>query len=154
MAVTEITNDLPFEAGLLQLNDQEGVPVAVVVVKASYTIKRDGLGLAEPQLPIFHGGVPNGEPGKSSYRYEPECAYFKPSTDVVLIANCVAPGGAASCVDVEFSVGTLKKRALILGDRFWHRSFLGTPVIGPEPFHEMPLVYERSFGGWDRSDSN
>ena len=28
-----------------------------------------------------------GEPGKSSYKYEPECAFIKPATDVVLIGH-------------------------------------------------------------------
>ncbi|HEY1755873.1 MAG TPA: DUF2169 domain-containing protein [Bryobacteraceae bacterium] len=154
MAHTEIKNDLPFEVGVLHLADREGVPVAVAVTKATYSILPEGLTLAEEKQPIYHAGQPFGEPGKSSYRYEPECSYFKPSTDVVLIGNATAPRGAASQVEVDFSVGSLRKKAVVFGDRFWFSGFTGPNLVGPEPFQEVPLIYERAFGGWDRSHAN
>lgn len=154
MAHTEIKNDLPFEVGILHLADREGVPVAVAVTKATYAIRPEGLTLAEEKQPIFHAGQPYGKPGKSSYRYEPECAYFKPATDVVLIGNATAPRGAATQVEVEFRVGPLRKKAAVFGDRFWFSGFTGPTLTGPQPFQEMPLIYERAFGGWDRSHAD
>jgi len=148
---TEIKNDLPFEVGVLHLAGRDGVPVAVAVIKATYSIQSAGLVLAEMQQRIFYAGEPYGEPGKSSYRHEPECAYFKPCTDVILVAAAISPRRAATHVEVDFSVGHLRKAALVFGDRFWYRGFTDPHLVGPEPFHEIPLIYERSFGGWDRS---
>jgi hypothetical protein len=110
-----------------------------------------GLELADEQQPILPAGKPNGKPGESSYRYEPEYAYFKPNTDVVLIANATPPGGPDVQTVVEFSAGPLRKRAIVWGDRFWYRGFLGPSLTSPEPFSEIPMLYERAFGGWDRS---
>ena len=152
MSHTEIKNDLPFEFGLLHLSDIKGIPVAVAVVKATFTIQSGKPSLAEKQLPIYPVGKSNGESGKSSYQYEPECSYFKPSTDVALIAEAIPPGGIATSVDVEFSVGPLDKRAVVFGDRWWERSLIGPHLVGPEPFESIPLVYERAFGGCDRTD--
>ena len=151
MPHTEIKNESPFEVEVLHLADRDGVPVAVAVTKATYSIQPRGLVLADEQQPIFHAGQFNAEPGKSSYRYEPECAYFKPGTDVALVANAVAPGGPVTQQTVEFSVGALRKTAVVVGDRFWHNGFTGSRLVGPKPFLELPLVYERAFGGWDRS---
>src|SRR5215468_7533473 len=130
---------------MFHLADREGVPVAVAVVKATFSIRPDSLVLSEMQQPVLQDGIPYGEPGKSSYRYEPEAAYFKPATDVVLIAAATPPGGMAERVDVEFSVGSLRKRARVFGDRYWYRSFTGPEVTPPDAFREMPLLYERSF---------
>ena len=154
MAHTEIKNRPPLEACILHLADREGMPVGVAVTKATYSIRPEGLTLAEEKQSIFPAGRPYGEPGKSSFRYEPECAYTKPSTDVVLIANATASRGATTHVEVDFAVGPLRKTAVVFGDRYWFSSFTGSDVMGPEPFEEMPLVYERAFGGWDRSDAD
>jgi hypothetical protein len=149
---TQIANDLPFHVGLQHLANRNGTPVAVVIVKATFDLARDGLRLAEQQLPTFPAGQAYGAPGESSYRYEPEAAYFKPATDVVLIGAAVPPAGADTQVNVSFSVGRLGKRAVAFGDRSWVRGFAGTYLSDPQPFESMPLVYERAFGGWDRSD--
>jgi|SRR5262245_23449148 len=150
MAHPEITQTLPYAFEMLHVSDKAGVPVAVALTKATFSIAQDGLEQAEKQQPILPTGQLNGKPGESSYRYEPEYAYFKPSTDVILIANARSPHGADTVVDVEFQVGRLSKRARVFGDRFWYRSFSGPARTDAEPFSEIPLVYERAFGGWDR----
>jgi hypothetical protein len=53
---------------------------------------------------------------------------------------------------VEFSVGPLRKRAMVFGDRYWLRSLGGTYPTPPELFESLPLVYERAFGGVDPAD--
>jgi hypothetical protein len=152
MSHTEVVNRLPFPAGVLHLMDSDGAPVAVAVLKATFDIGDDGLHLAEQQQPLLPAGKPYGEPGTSSFQYEPECAYYKPATDVVLVGAAVPPSGPAERVNVEFSVGALRKSAVVFGDRYWVRSYAGPYLTSPEPFESMPLVYERAFGGWDRSD--
>lgn len=150
MPHAEVTKAVPYEFEVLHATDKSGVPVAVPVTKATFAIVGNKLVLAEKQQPISLAGLPYGKPGESSYRYEPEYAYFKPNTDVILIANAICPEGAGVQTTVEFSAGPLRQSALVFGDRFWYRGFLGPSLSGPEPFSSMPLIYERAFGGWDR----
>ena len=96
-------------------------------------------------------GEPVGEPGECSYRLEPEMAFVKPATDVVLVGHAHATRPRTTSVDVELSVGPLRKRAVVTGDRHWSKGLLGPRASDPEPFETIPLVYERAFGGWDRS---
>ena len=52
----------------------------------------------------------------------------------------------------RFRVGTLEKTVHVSGERTWFKRIGGG--IGterPEPFERIPLVYERAFGGWDRT---
>jgi hypothetical protein len=53
-------------------------------------------------------------------------------------------------VDVSLQVGHLHKVVRVFGDRAWTRA-LAWVASHPLPFEEMPLMYERAFGGWDRS---
>lgn len=152
MGHTEIKNSLPLAFSLQHLSDRNGDPIAVALAKATFEIGPSGFLLAKEQLPAFAAGKPVGEPGKSSYFYEPECSYFKPNTDIVLVGSSLAPDGAATRVNVEFSVGSYRKKAIVFGDRWWERGFLGPRLSDPEPFEAIPLLYERAFGGWDRSN--
>ena len=154
MGQTNLTSDLPFYLGLQHLLDLDGVPVAVAIVKATFTISEGNLRLADEQLQLFPAGKALGEPGRSSYVYEPECSYYKPRTDVVLIGDAIPPAVVGTQVEVSFSLGKLRKRAVVIGDRYWVRSFAGVYLSPPEPFERMPLTYERAFGGWDRNDPN
>lgn len=154
MPHAEVTKTVPYEFEVLHLTDKAGVPVAVPLTKATFAIAGNTLELAEKQQPISFAGLPYGKPGESSYRHEPEYAYVKPNTDVVLIANAVCPEGVGVQTTVEFFAGPLRQRALVFGDRFWFRGFLGPTLNGPEPFSSMPLTYERAFGGWDRRDAD
>ncbi len=66
--------------------------------------------------------------------------------------KAVKPGGASSdAMQVCASVGTLNKRLSVSGDRFWRPGLLRTTITEPAPFSEMPIVYERAFGGKDSS---
>lgn len=53
-------------------------------------------------------------------------------------------------MDVGFQVGNLTRTARVLGDRVWVRG----GMTKPQPFERIPLVWERSFGGWDRTASD
>jgi hypothetical protein len=66
-----LENQTPFVAESLFLADEEGTPLLVAVVKASYALSDKGLTLAEEQAPVNPAGEPWGRPGESSIRYEP-----------------------------------------------------------------------------------
>ena len=154
MGHTELKSQLSIPIGIQHLSNTSGIPVAVAIAKATFMIRQDTLLATENQIPIFPTGRPLAEPGKSSYIYEPESSYFKPNTDIILVGAACPPEGAATSVNVEFSVGAYLKRAVVYGDRWWERGFLGPRLSDPEPFESIPLTYERAFGGWDRSNPN
>jgi hypothetical protein len=139
----------------LLLADEEGRPLLVAVIKATYEIQQAGrLSLAEEQIPVNFAGEYWGDPENSSYKYEPEVAFIKPATDIVLIGHAHAPKTGVTELDVALSVGPVKKAVRVIGDRYWIKNLGVTSMTKPQPFERMPLVFERAFGGWDRSHPN
>ena len=73
-----IENRTKFEFAPLFLADERGQSLFVPVVKATYSLTPGGPPiLAEKQLPVNPVGEFFGEPDQSSYKYEPETAFFK-----------------------------------------------------------------------------
>lgn len=152
MGHPSVTNQTPFAHELMALADEELRPLLVLVVKATYAIRPEGLKLAEEQVPVQVAGLPWGKPEESSYRYEPECAFTKLATDVVLLGHAWAPNQKTRELLVSLRVGPLEKSVRVLGDRTWQRRLGFISMTKPLPFERIPLVYERAFGGWDRSE--
>jgi hypothetical protein len=147
-----IDNRTPYAFEAAFAAGEDGRPLLVPIVQATYSLDADGgLALAEKQLPVKLAGEPYGEPGVSSYKYEPQFAFAKAATDVVLIGSAHASAGGATEVYVRARVGPLDKTVRVSGDRFWVRSLGLIAMTAPEPFESIPLIYERAFGGWDRS---
>jgi hypothetical protein len=145
-----IENKTPFAFEVLFLVDEEFRPLVVPVIKGTFEIRDARCHLAEKQLPVNVSGEHWGEdPETSSYKYEPEVAFFKPATDVVLVGQAYAPGGRAMEMDVTLAVGPLRKALKVFGERQWFAVAGGAAMSRPVPFATMPLVYERAFGGWD-----
>lgn len=134
--------------------DKAGEKSWVVVVKASYRVRSDGTTeLAEEQTPPLYSAEHFGEPGTSSIRYEADMVPSKPATDVILNGHAYAPAGRqAASVDVGISVGPLRKRLRVFGDRNWDSATVGLTQSPPKRFEKMPITYERAFGGWDKRD--
>ncbi|MDZ7591862.1 MAG: DUF2169 domain-containing protein [Rubrivivax sp.] len=151
-AAPEISNLSPFVAEPLALADEDGRSLLVIVVKATFSLGQDSaVSLAPKQRGVDLVGRFVGDPACSSCIDEPECAFFKPGTDVVLHARAFAPHAGACEMSVGLRVGSLLKVVQVVGDRHWWKPTLGVPrLTPPEPFERMPLVYERAFGGWDR----
>ena len=150
-----IENQTPFAVELLFLMNENGQPVLAPVAKATYEIREGGVVPASgAQLPVNYEGEFATSNPESSYRYEPESAFFKPATDVVLIGHAIAPHAYTTELTVRLAVGPLNKSVRVFGDRIWCSSFAAIYMSNPLPFETMPLIYERSFGGWDRSDAD
>lgn len=154
MGHPEVTNSTPFAFEPLVVCDEEGQSLLALLTKATYDIvgdRRDRLVLADEQIPVSFEGECYGAPGESSYRYEPEVAWEKRGTDVVLIGHACAPRPNTRVLDVGFRVGPVRQIARIYGDRAWIRVMGRVSPTEPRVFERMPLIYERAFGGVDAS---
>lgn len=148
-----VANQSPFAADSRWVMDKAGNKVWLVVVKATFDINPDGIcHLASSNDPVRQLAVPYGEFGQSSLRYETDLFGVKPTTDVLVQGDAIAPRGrAVTALDVSLRIGPIDKRLRVTGDRNWEGGVLGLRSSSPEPFVRMPLVYERAYGGWDRS---
>lgn len=160
MGHAEIDNRTPFAFEALYLVDEEHRPLLVPLVKGTFAIGRDGrCTRADEQVPIDLAGTFWGDdPETSSYRYEPEVAFTKPTTDIVLVGHACAPRADTTELRVGLRVGTgagaLEKEAVVFGDRRWSRTAGIASPSKPVPFEKVPLSYERAYGGWDRSHAD
>jgi hypothetical protein len=151
MSFPEIENRTPFAVAPVYLADEEGRPLLIMLTRATLRFDFSGkLFVADTQLGIKPAGIFNGEPGNSSYKYEPDAVLSKVATDVVLIGSACAPRMGATEVDVTLQIGPVHKTVRVFGDRYWVNG--GAHMTQPEPFERIPLQYERAFGGWDRGD--
>ena len=73
----------------------------------------------------------------------------KPRGEVVVTGSCLAPRGTNRVAsEVSVRVGELRKSLNIFGDRFWvNEGGIMKLITDPEPFTEMPITYEKAFGG-------
>lgn len=149
-----LDNRTPYAADYTWGRDKEGVHEWIVAVKATYHIQPDGaLILAEEQLPPLLAPEYHGEPGASSLRYDADLISPKPATDIVLVGSAHAPGGRPSTEFwVALRIGRQSKQLRVVGDRFWRQGIFGLTATSPRPVAQVPLVYERAYGGFDQSD--
>ena len=138
----------------LILADENGVPIVVAVTRGTYEIdhRAGRLHRSDTQRPVLAAGEPATDGDESSYRYEPETAFIKLATDVVLVGHARPEQGDVASLDVGLRVGPLRKVARVFGDRWWVKQGGRVFATPPRPFSKMPLVYERAFGGWDKAD--
>jgi hypothetical protein len=153
VVASDVNGKTQFQLHSQFLADENARPLLVPIIQATYNIGRDGqLTKAEEQSPVNCGGECWGKPGESSYKYEPQVAFTKPSTDVVLIGSAYAQETGSRQVDVGLYMGPLGKVVRVVGDRYWIKTLGMALISSPEPFDSIPLLYERAFGGWDRSN--
>jgi hypothetical protein len=136
--------------------DKDGAKSWVVAVKATFDILPDGATtVAKKQLDPLYAEEYTGEPGTSSVLYESDLTGPKSATDVLLNGHAYAPKGKATPqVDVVMTVHRLTKTLRVFGDRVWEKGMAGAAISAPKAFDKVPIVYERAFGGWDRTSDD
>jgi hypothetical protein len=96
-----------------------------------------------------------GEPGLSAPKYEVDFAPRKHRCDVLLNGSAYAPGGRPTTkVTVGLRVGDWSKSFDIVGDRVWESGVSGIGTSPTIPFEQMPINYDRAFGGMDNKSEN
>jgi hypothetical protein len=145
-----VDNRTPFAFEPAFLADEEMRPLLVTLVRATFEIAGPRLLLAEKQAPVCLAGELHGEDAAtSSWRLEPETAFVKLATDVVLLGHAYAPRAGATEVAVGIQVGPVSRSLRVVGDRWWVRGAGGMAMSPAQPFEKIPLTWERAFGGFD-----
>ncbi|MET1254929.1 DUF2169 family type VI secretion system accessory protein [Aliikangiella maris] len=161
MAQVQVNNATVMQHEMLFLTDKNASLILSLVVKGTFDLlpkSEEGieceLKFAEQQRPVNLDGEYVAQPESSSYLYEPETAYTKPTTDIVVIGDAVSGRGPVRALTVDIKVGQLQKKLMVFGDRQWIKQSSSYRISTPEPFESLPLIYENAFGGWDRRDSD
>lgn len=149
-----IVNHTPYRVERTWDRDKNGVHLWIVAVKATFDIKPDGsLELANEQLDPLLLPEYNGEPGASSLRYDADLVAPKPTTDIVVNGTAYAPNGRPSTEFLSsIQVGPVRKVIRVFGDRWWRPGPIGGSPTSAEPVSQVPIVYERAYGGYDHAD--
>lgn len=148
----EFENGTPFTMQPFVHLDASGAEQLTVVLTATYDIAPDGaLSLTDPQPPVVVADAFAGDAGASSMTCACELTPEKPGTDVLLTGSAIARRPRTRAMDVRLCVGTIEKVVRVFGTRRWKRRLGRASIEGPEPFDEVPLVYELAFGGVDDS---
>ena len=149
----QFKNSTPFKGTIMLLPDPDGIDCVFTVVKATFTLAEKPVPV-DDQLPVAVEQEFHGEPDQSSIKSPSDVSLMKPGTDVLLMGKAYAPRGRPTTwMDVALTVGPVKKTVRVFGERHWQTSTkeVTYSISAPEPFEEMPLMWERAFGGVDRT---
>ena len=120
---------------------------ATIFVKGTFKLVPDGPAVPVDEEPEFPLGdiFWEDDPEKSLY-YASDFVPQKPRADLLLVGKCYTPGSrlAPACRPI-FQVGSRSKSIGVFGNRYW-KGFLKS-MSDPEPFTEMEIRYENSYGG-------
>lgn len=143
----QLRNESPFRVHMAVLPNADAIDTLYVAAKATFRLGARGVDVADAQVPVQLADVYRAAPEVSSLAAACEVHVEKPSTDIVLLGDAVAPGGKpVPSLDVSLAVGPLKKTVRVFGDRVFSGA-LGDRASSPAPFVTMPLLFERAFGG-------
>jgi hypothetical protein len=148
----ELVNTTPLSAGLQTADlPGESFRIGMVVAKATYTWDPSGQLSLETQEPQ---DLREGDE-------ESDCGLLPRDSmpvvdglfEVFLCGKARPQGGEPSTrVEVGLTVGDVTRSLVVTGDRRWVPESEGdlssaATLSAPQPFTEMPLTWERSFGG-------
>jgi hypothetical protein len=140
----KLDNQTPFAARLLRVQrDPDGPVDGALVLKATFQqdARRRWVPVSE-QLPIIDEPLPT-----AFGIFHGENFMRKDGVDIGVLGT-VRLARARRSAEVTVSVGSRRNTLLVYGERRWVRAGRsGLTAAGPELFQEMPLSYERAYGG-------
>lgn len=139
----QLKNNTPFAAAITVFPNEQGVDTLYTIVKATFVVFPH-LALAPEQAEPQKKDEYIGEPGESSLVIASDYHTGKAGTDVVMTGSACSPDmQEVSQLDVSLNLAGVRKTIRVFGDRAWEH---GRPTRA-NPFTQMPLTYERAFGG-------
>lgn len=139
----QLKNHTPFTSAMAIFPDEQGIDTLYVTVKGSFAIGAEWT-LLDEQIPPQQEDSYWGEPGESSLKYASDLHTGKVATDIIMLGEACAPRETkVTQMDVALTVGECSKHVRVFGDRIWHNG----AISAPQSFVNMPLTYERAFGG-------
>jgi hypothetical protein len=149
----ELINATRMTAGCNMGLEPSGRELLVVVIKGTFVLPKSGepVRLADEQLPLVMADTFTGEPGFSAPVLEVDYAPRKLACDVLLTGHARAPEGRqVTRLRCGIRVGRMEKGFDVVGDRVWQTGLTGIDASAPRHFTEMPVSYDRAYGGADR----
>jgi hypothetical protein len=152
----EVDNSTPFAVGHSWVRDRNGAETWIVAVRGTFDIQPDGSTVpSKTQVPVCDTPAYGGDPSKSSLLNDTDLTLTKTGTDVVMRGHAYAPNGEPRrSVDVSIRVGAISKQVRVFGDRFWVRGASGMTLSQARPFVQIPLIWERAYGGADPKNTD
>ncbi|SHN10920.1 DUF2169 domain-containing protein [Rhizobacter sp. OV335] len=148
-----LRNTTPFAAESTWTRDERGAEFWMIAIRASFEIDPQGRQApAAEQTPVQRAPVFAGDPLASGLLSDSDFALHKDGTDVLVDSHAHAPRGrqvTESRVRLQVHT-TIDKTLNVFGERRLSDGLLGLSIAKPEPFVQMPLTWERAYGGWDR----
>ncbi len=145
----QLKNNTPFITGFALFPNLDAVDTLYLMVKATFVIGSQWT-LADKQLPIQEADEYNGEPADSSLKSTSDFHIEKTATDILMFGLACSPKQQpVTQMNVGMEVGNLRKTLRVFGDRVWKEG----QISSPSPFVNMPVIYERAFGGQDIVDN-
>ena len=149
----ELINATRMTAGYNIGLEPSGRELLVVVIKGTFVLPKPGeqVRLADEQLPLIMADTFTAEPGFSAPIYEIDFAPRKHACDILLTGHARAPAGRqVTRLRASLRVGSMEKVFDVVGDRVWQAGLATITAAEPRPFTQMPVSYDRAFGGADR----
>ena len=139
----ELDNRTSFAGRLLRFQSAEGAPVrGAVIVKATFALESGRWVPAPEQVPIVDASL-----STAFGTFHGDNFMRKDGVDLCVMGT-VRPSRPRRAVEVSVAVGRRESRLVVYGDRRWVRAGgFGLLSSDPQPFQELPLCYERAYGG-------
>lgn len=147
-----LRNTTPFSAESTWTRDERGAEFWLIAIRACFEIDPEGhQSPAAEQTDVQRSPVFAGDPLVSGLLRDSDFALHKDGTDVLVEGRAHAPKNRpATQSSVRLKVHTVDKTLNVVGDRRLSKGLIGLSMSKPEPFLEMPLTWDRAYGGWDR----
>jgi hypothetical protein len=147
------SNTTGMQAAVTLTADASARDFCLVVIKGTFIADESGgLSLAAQQLGLCTSDEHEGDPTRTPVRHECDFVLEKPRVDVLVIGKAIAPDGVAVReLPVRLELPGRIKDVVVHGERRWVRTLGELRPSQAVPFVEMPLTFDRAFGGSDDS---
>lgn len=135
--------------------EREDGRYAVLLAKRTYKIERGRCVLVPPedQNPICFQEIPYAKlepPMVSPIIAADESMAFKLATDLIIQGSAYAYDGKTSKTTASVRFGNVERNITVYGPRHGEFDLYGRPIFSEaEPFEEVPLRWDKAYGGFD-----